>query len=97
MPRLVRAVVIALLLYTGADLLGCDLLLQPACELGGAPAEDDSNRRSSGSDCFCCCFHVVLPPSFELKRDEPVTPAVVLPIPSLPASDPLLIFHPPEF
>ena len=95
--RLVRIAAIALLLYTGADLLACDLLLPTTCELAGAPTDDDSDQPPSGDDCFCCCFHVVIPPAIGLEREGPAAPAADQPEPRLPVSDPARIFHPPKF
>ncbi len=61
-PKVVRFIAILFLLMAAIEVLGCDLLPSPACELSGPIGGPGTTPGSSQDECFCCCHHVVFGP-----------------------------------
>ena len=95
-PQWVRIIVAVLLLWTGADLVACDLLFPAACELAGSQDENGRNQPRPSDDCFCCCAHVVPAVPLDMKPDHRVSTAADAPEMRTPALAPSYIFHPPK-
>ena len=55
----VRSCAILVLLITGIDIVTCDLLPSPACELSTPSGNSGPGSNSQDDDCLCCCSHVL--------------------------------------
>ncbi len=89
-----RLVAIALLLFTGAGLLACELLDPARCESFGCPP--DGHCQEAGASCICCCAHIVVPRVAPLEPAAEVVslvPPVAVPKAERAAAS---IYHPPK-
>lgn len=88
-----RIAAVIILLLSGVELIACEVVSPPACEISGAPGGQSTG---SGDDCLCCCFHIVVrtPLVFEPTEEaialDPLTP---IPFSSFEA---VSIYHPPK-
>ena len=91
-----RLAAAAILLLAGAELLACDLLANPACEISRSVPTDGSGDASDGDGCLCCCCHIVVSAPFVLELTQETVWIAFLPEPALPSRQPGGIYHPPR-
>jgi hypothetical protein len=95
-PTIFRLAAVAVLLLAAVDLLACDLLFQPACEISRSLSTDGSDDASGGDGCLCCCCHIVVSTPFVLAPAEETVWMAFLPEPAPPSRQPDGIYHPPR-
>lgn len=88
-----RFAAVALLLLTGAELFGCEILFPNGCESDRLPMSQEAQIDDC---CLCCCAHIVVVQPIQLAQQE--TPVTVWTAPDLgvAVSQPFSIYHPPR-
>lgn len=95
-PATFRLAAVAILLLAGVELLACDLLSNPACEISRSLSADGSDDASGGDGCLCCCCHIVVSTPFVLAPAEETVWIAFLPEPEPPSRQPAGIYRPPR-
>ena len=95
-PAIFRLAAVAILLLAAVDLLACDLLFQPACEISRSLSTEGCDDASGDGGCLCCCCHIVVSTPFVLELTQETIWIAVLPEPEPPSRQTGGIYHPPR-
>ena len=91
-----RSAAVAFLLLAGVELLACDLLAAPACEISRSLSSDGVDGACGGDGCLCCCCHIVVFTPFVLEPAEVTVSVVLFPEPERPSHQRERVYHPPR-
>ncbi len=88
-----RFAAVFLLLLTGAEVFGCEILFPNGCE-SDRPAT--SQGAATEDCCLCCCAHIVVVQPIQLAQRETTVAVWTAPDVGLEVSQPSRVYHPPR-
>ena len=88
-----RVAALVLLLLTGGELFGCEILFPNGCESDRVPG---SQQTQSDDCCICCCVHIVVAHPIRLDEQRVAVAVWTEPDTGVPTAQPFQIYHPPK-